>query len=241
MKQMEVSPAWLANGAFVDSGNTDVVKFAHDAIGASREPVEQVRRLYYRVRDDFRYDPYIDYADPENYRASNCLGTGKGFCIPKAALMAAAARSLGIPARVGYADVRNHLATTKLLEHLGTDVFIYHGYADLLVGGRWVKATPCFNLTLCERFGVQPLEFDGINDAMLHPFDTGQRRHMEYLRRRGVFDDVPFDEILLEMRATYPFMMNGSKSPGGDFAAEAAAEARPPSAQRPAMRSRHPD
>jgi transglutaminase-like putative cysteine protease len=139
--------------------------------------------------------------------------------------MAAAARTLGIPARVGYADVRNHLATRRLLDHLGTNVFIFHGYTELWVEDQWVKATPCFNLTLCERFGVAPLEFDGKNDAMLHPYDTRNRMHMEYVRDRGVYDDVPFDEIQQEMRRTYPSVFKGDNAKlDGDFAAEAGRE-----------------
>jgi transglutaminase-like putative cysteine protease len=215
----------LAPGVFVDSANAKVADFARDAVGAASDPVEQIKRLYYRVRDDFLYDPYIDYADPKSYRASSCIDEGRGFCIPKAALMAAAARTLGIPARVGYADVRNHLATRRLLDHLGTNVFIFHGYTELWVEDQWVKATPCFNLTLCERFGVAPLEFDGKNDAMLHPYDTRNRMHMEYVRDRGVYDDVPFDEIQQEMRRTYPSVFKGDNAKlDGDFAAEAGRE-----------------
>ncbi len=214
----------LTAGAFVDSDNSQVRHFARDAVGQASDPVEQIKRLYYRVRDDFRYDPYIDYADPKSYRASTCIDEGRGFCIPKAALMAAGARTLGIPARVGYADVRNHLATERLLQHLGSNIFIFHGYAELWVEGRWVKATPCFNLSLCEKFGVAPMEFDGRADAMLHAYDTRQRLHMEYVRQRGVYDDVPFDEIITEMRATYPviFKKNGARL-DGNFADEAAA------------------
>ncbi|MGH8864284.1 MAG: transglutaminase-like domain-containing protein [Burkholderiales bacterium] len=224
MTLTETSSSLLASGTFVDSDNGKVRHFARDAIGQASEPVEQIKRIYYRVRDDFRYDPYIDYADPKSYRASTCIDEGRGFCIPKAALMAASARTLGIPARVGYADVRNHLTTERLLQHLGSNVFIFHGYAELWVEGRWVKATPCFNLSLCERFGVAPLDFDGRNDAMLHPYDTRRRMHMEYLRQRGVYDDVPFDEIVAEMRATYPVIFKGERARlDGDFAAEAAA------------------
>jgi transglutaminase-like putative cysteine protease len=212
----------LQPSRFVDSDNRKVIDFARGAAGSVTDPVEQAERLYYHVRDDFRYDPCIDYADPKSFRASSCIDEGHGFCIPKAALMAASARVLGIPARVGYADVRNHLATPRLLDHLGSDVFIYHGYAELWLNGRWVKATPCFNLELCNRFSVMPLDFDGIHDAMLHPYDTNQRLHMEYVRQRGVYEDVPFDEIQVEFRRTYPRIF--AERDGrieGDFAAEA--------------------
>jgi len=123
-----------------------------------------------------------------------------------------------VPARLGFADVRNHLATPRLLELMGTDMFYWHGYASLFLEGRWVKATPAFNLALCERFGVQPLEFDGRTDSVFHPFDRAGRRHMEYVLDRGSFDDLPLDEIADTLRTHYPRLLAGS---GGDFHAEA--------------------
>ena len=104
------------------------------------------------------------------------------------------ARAIGIPSRVGYGDVRNHLATPKLLALLGTDEFVFHGYAELFLDGVWVKATPAFNIDLCEKFGVLPLEFNGRDDSLFHPYDASGRRHMEYIRQRGSFNDLPFDD-----------------------------------------------
>jgi hypothetical protein len=94
----------------------------------------------------------------------------------------------------------------------GADVFLYHGYADLHVDGRWVKATPAFNAELCTRFGVPPIEFDGRSDALLHPFSADGSRYMEYGRDRGVFADLPLDEILAALRAEYgPQMVGGGR------------------------------
>jgi transglutaminase-like putative cysteine protease len=163
-----------------------------------------VLRLYQTVRDEIIYDPYVDLSDPANFRASGVLAAGRGFCIGKAALLAAAARADGIPARVGFADVKNHLTTPRLAETMGSDLFIYHGFTELEIEGRWVKATPAFNLALCKRFRVKPLEFDGRADSVFHPFDEDDRRHMEYLRDRGSFADVPVEEIQAAFRETYP-------------------------------------
>jgi hypothetical protein len=59
---------------------------------------------------------------------------------------------------------------------------------------------------------------------MLHPFDKSNRMHMEYVRERGVYDDVPFDEIQQEMRRTYPSAFTADHARlDGDFAAEAIA------------------
>ena len=105
--------------------------------------------------------------------------------MPKATLLAAACRAIGIPARVGFADVRNHLSTARMREVMQTDVFYWHGYAVLLLDGAWRKATPAFNRELCERFDLLPLEFDGRADSLYHPFDRQGHRHMEYLADRG--------------------------------------------------------
>src|SRR6516164_4777650 len=180
---MEPDPsAALEPSAFIDSDARSVRAFADRLAGGTSPPTEKARLIYYGVRDELRYDPYRDFTDPETYRASACLAAGSGYCVGKAALFAAACRAVGIPARIGFADVRNHLATPRLRALMGSDVFVWHGYASLHLGGRWIKATPTFNIALCERFGVKPLEFDGAVDALLHPFDQAGRRHMEYVR-----------------------------------------------------------
>ena len=139
----------------------------------------------------------------------------RDFCIPKAVLLAALARARGIPARLGFADVRNHLATPRLLQAMGTDLFIYHGYTELHLEGKWVKATPAFNLGLCEKAGVKPLEFDGRSDSVFHQYDRSGRRHMEYVRDHGSYADLPYAEILAAMREAAPlFAMAPHPRPG---------------------------
>jgi hypothetical protein len=178
-------------------------------------------KLYYAVRDGVLYDPYVPSDDPDTYRASAVLAKGRGYCVGKASLLAAAARTRGIAARVAFADVRNHLATPRLLELIGTDIFIYHGITELWLDGRWIKATPTFNLTLCEKFHIHPLDFDGRADAVFHPFDRDGRQHMEYLRQRGSYADVPVEILMPAMLEAYPRLAQVGKAPRGDFAREA--------------------
>ncbi len=222
----EVDPRdYLAATWYIDSDHPSVIAYAERA--AATEPDDRAKavKLYYAVRDDLRYDPYRVELRPECFQASHCLEQGYGFCITKATLLAAAGRVLGIPTRLGFADVRNHLATRRLLDLLGTDLFVYHGYMEFRLEGRWLKATPAFNLALCERFGVLPLEFDGRGDSIFHPFDKDGRRHMEYVNDHGTYADVPFEEIRDGFRATYPGLYDSARGgPGGDFEAEAAAE-----------------
>lgn len=212
--------AALRPTAFIDSDSAAVAALVDRVAPAapSATPMDRVIRLYYAIRDEIRYDPYLIDVAPATYRASTCIARGHGFCINKAVVLAAAARAVGVPAKLGFADVRNHLATPRLRELMGTDLFYWHGYATLFLDGRWVKATPAFNLALCERFGVQPLEFDGQADSVFHPFDRAGRRHMEYVLDRGSFDDLPLDAIADGLRTHYPRLLAAG---GGDFHAEA--------------------
>ena len=216
---------FLAPGNFVDSDAPAIVALAKRTTADAANPRDAVLRLYATIRDTIRYDPYIDFADPASYRASGVLAAGRGFCVGKAALLAAAVRAIGVPARVGYADVRNHLTSPRLYRLIGTDVFTWHSYADILIDGRWVKATPAFDRALCERVGIDTLAFDGRTDSLFHPFDRSGRQHMQYLRDRGTFADVPFEAIQADFRRDYPNLMKGGRA-DGDFRAEAVAPSR---------------
>ena len=209
----------------IASDDAGIIDYTVHALGDATDEIDKAVRLYNAVRDDIRYDPYEIELTGWGLSASRCLHRKVGFCISKAALLAAVARVARIPARVGYADVRNHLATKRLLELMGGDTFCYHSYTEMYLAGRWVKATPAFNRSLCDRFGVLPLEFDGKTDSLFHAFDAENRRHMEYLRDRGTWADVPADLILSTFRRIYPNMFKGVKvAQPGDFAAEAAIE-----------------
>jgi transglutaminase-like putative cysteine protease len=194
---------FLAPAQYIDSAHPAVVGFA-DKHSSGNSERDRAVSLYYAVRDEIRYNPFLDFSDREVFKASAVLAADQGFCVGKASLLAACARAAGIPARVGFADVKNHLTSPRLAETMGSDLFVYHGYTDLYLEGRWVKATPAFNLELCERFRVKPLEFDGREDSIFHPFDADNRRHMEYLRDRGTYADVPVDKIQQAFREAYP-------------------------------------
>jgi len=206
---------YLAPGRYIDSDHPAVREYAAAHV-KGKSDIERAVSLYYAVRDGIRYNPFLDFSKESAYRASSVLELGEGFCVGKSALLAACARTIGIPARVGFADVKNHLTTPRLRERMGTDLFIYHGYAELFLEGKWVKATAVFNRELCQRFRVKPLEFDGREDSIFHPFDEDDRRHMEYVHDHGSFADVPADRIQREFRAYYP----GSYALGQDASRE---------------------
>ncbi len=200
---------YLHATALVDCDHPAVRAFAQRAAADKHTAKDKAIALYGAVRDSIQYDPYIDFFDPAMFRASGVLSAGRGFCVGKSALLTAAARATGIPARPGYADVRNHLTSKRLKETVG-DIFLWHSYTEFKVDGRWVKCTPAFDRMLCERAGIRPLDFDGMNDSLFHPFDRSGRRHMEYLRDRGAFEDVPFEAIVADFKKLYPRLLAAS-------------------------------
>jgi transglutaminase-like putative cysteine protease len=201
---------YLAATWFIDCGSPAVRHRAEQAAAGAAGDEERAARLFYAVRDGIRYDPDSVTSDPGGYRASTVLAQRAAYCIPKAVALAALARAVRIPARLGFADVRNHLASEKLLARLGTDLFIFHGFTEFWLAGRWVKATPAFNIELCERFGVRPLEFDGRSDALFHEYSADGRRHMEYVAERGSFADLPFEAIMRAFAACYGHIPAGA-------------------------------
>lgn len=194
---------YLKPTRIIDSDFPAIVEYGKRIAGESNTPVEQAVRLYLAVRDNIRYDPYAPFYLPEHYQASYVLKRGRSFCIPKASLLCALARSRGIPARIGFATVRNHLATKQLIDYLGSDVFVYHAFTELHLEGKWVKATPAFNRELCEKHKVPPLEFNGRADSLFHPFNSKNQKFMEYIEYMGTYADIPINEILSAWRKTY--------------------------------------
>ena len=188
----------------VDSDASSIQAYALEHNAGLGDDRSRAVALYYAVRAGIRYDPYALDLSERGLRASTTLAAGRGWCVPKAVLLAAACRAIGIPAALGYADVRNHLSTERMRQQMRTDLFYWHGYTAILLDGQWVKATPAFNVELCDKFRIRALEFDGREDSIYHPLDLDGRQHMEYLAYRGEFADVPLDEMAADFRKYYP-------------------------------------
>lgn len=201
---------YLLPSDYIDSGAPEVVRFTEAALAGyeNANATERSIRIFDAVRDGLRYDPYSIALKARDYRASAVVRQQSAYCVPKAILLTACLRAAGIPAAVGFADVKNHLNSPKLTEMMQTDLFIYHGYVQLWLDGVARKVTPAFNMELCERFGVKPLIFDGRSDALFHEFDANNQRHMEYVNDRGIFHDPPIDDLLAEFQRTYPRLVS---------------------------------
>ncbi|MCB1667455.1 MAG: transglutaminase family protein [Porticoccaceae bacterium] len=190
---------FLEPTASIDFENTAVSDFAARHVQGASSDLQKAVGIYYAVRDQIRYDPYNVSLTVTGLKASNTLARGASWCVPKAILMVACCRAQGIPARLGFADVQNHLSTERMRRVMQTDIFHWHGYASIFLENKWVKATPAFNIGLCEKVNIRPLEFDGLEDSIYHEFDQAGNKHMEYLRNRGEFADMP----LAQLRATF--------------------------------------
>jgi transglutaminase-like putative cysteine protease len=203
---------FMAPTHFVDSDSREIGEFVARVLAGAGDPspTGKAIRLFDAVRDEIRYNPFDIGTTADDYRASRIAVKPANYCVPKAILLTAALRAAGIPAAVGFADVRNHLNSPKLAELMDTDLFIYHGYVAVWLEGRQFKVTPAFNIEMCERFGVKQLIFDGKSDALFHEFDRNSQRHMEYVNDRGWFLDPPIGQLLEDFRTTYPKLWQSS-------------------------------
>lgn len=203
---MDENENYLKAGVYTNSDHPTVVAYAQEKVSGITNAKDQVIALYYAIRDGFKYSPYHIVLKPYALKASHLLTKDYGHCIEKSNLFVACVRSLGIPSRLAYGDVRNHLGTTNLEERLKTDVLVFHGYAEVFLNNRWIKATPVFNTELCDKLGVEPLDFDGEQDAVFQESDKEGNPFMEYVADHGVFADVPLEKIYLRMKAHYPHL-----------------------------------
>ena len=186
---------YLEPTPFIDS-NTDAIRAAaRDVSADSQDDMQKAIRLFYFVRDRIPYNIHVPRFQPDELRAGTTLARGEGFCIQKAVLLTALCRAEGIPARLGFAVIRNHRLPEKLLSRLKTNEIPDHGFAELYLNDQWIKATPAFDLATCQKNRFRPVEFDGVHQAVFHDRDLDGRPHIEYVRVRGRYADVPFDDI----------------------------------------------
>ena len=205
---------------YIESNHPKIIEFAGKNCKIDDKKNKKAVQLYYAVRDKIRYNPYDIEPKKESMRASFVLNKGYGYCVAKAVLLAALARSQQIPARLGFADVKNHLTTKQLMRLMGTDIFVYHGYTELFLNNKWVKATPAFNIELCDNFNVKPLEFDGTKDSILHTFDKLGNKHMEYIKDYGTFADLPWNRMYTKLIKSYPIYFKELGKHSKDFSKE---------------------
>ncbi|MHC1578256.1 MAG: transglutaminase-like domain-containing protein [Dehalococcoidia bacterium] len=194
---------YLKPTATIDCDNQLIRETAWTLTKGINDTPTRAKTLFYWVRDKIKYNPFVPLEIFEDYRASETLKRRVGFCVEKAAVLAAFARAVGIPARLHFADIRNYLVSTRLLEVMGTNLFSYHGYTELYIGRKWIKATPAFDLKMCRKNRIIPVEFDGQNNALFHSHNSDGKLHIEYVKDHGNRIDVPVQEIIAAWMRDY--------------------------------------
>lgn len=180
----------------IDCDSEAVVEKARALTEGMQTDREKVVALFYFVRDEIRHNPYAPLHDRDGYRASATLEAGNGFCQLKAILLIALCRAVGIPARLGFVDVRDHLLSDSFKDMIGgVNVLPYHGYAELFIEGRWIHVSPAYDLATCRKNRFVPVEFDGMNDAKDSRFDEDGRPHMEHVEDHGQYADLPWEDM----------------------------------------------
>ena len=193
---------YLEPTSIIDSDNEEIMQFAEKAVVSAKNQIEQAQGIFYAARDTVLYDIRTPFFLPEHYKASNVLKRGRGYCVTKACLLCAMGRALGIPSRLGLADIRNSGASKQVIEMMGTDIFSYHGFTEFYLNGKWVKATPAFDSSVFPRHNIAPVEFDGIKDAVYPSHDLSGNPYVEYIRYHGSFVDVPLNDLLERLAKT---------------------------------------
>jgi hypothetical protein len=203
--EIESTKAYLEATDTIDFESPQIQAFLVDLPNVSLK--EQAIWIYLKVRDGFLYDPYHLDLRPTSLKASNVTQKRRAWCVEKALLAVACFRAVGIPARLGFGIVKNHIGVEKLLTYLRKDEIVFHGFAEVFLDGKWSKCTPAFDCRVCALNKVAPLEWDGTGDSLLHAF-RGNEQYMEYLHFYGSFTDIPFVLMHQEMEKHYPHLFS---------------------------------
>lgn len=208
---------YLQPTEFLDFDQKTVREFAEKHTLGAKSETEKAVALYYAVRDGFQYNPYILDLRRTGLTASDLLSRTRGYCVEKAILLAASARAVGVPSRLSFYIVRNHIATEKLERALKKNYLVFHGAAEIFLEGKWLKTTPAFNAGLCKYLGVEPLEFDGKSDSIFQEYDHQGNVFMEYLHEYGAFADLPYELYLEELEKHYPHIFGNADYTSGNL------------------------
>lgn len=208
---------YLQPTEFLDFDNKTVRDFAEKNTVGAKTDTEKAVKLYYVVRDGFQYNPYILDLRREGLTAGNLLTRNRGYCVEKAVLLAASARAVGVPSRLSFYIVRNHIATEKLEKKLRKNYLVFHGAAEVFLNEKWLKTTPAFNKRLCDYLGVEPLEFDGTKDSIFQEYDHNGNIFMTYLHNYGAFSDLPYELYLQELKHHYPHIFDNQEYTNGNL------------------------
>ena len=199
---------YLKETSFLDFQHPDFQSFLAP-LNHLNTPHEIAETLYNFVRDTFIYDPFHLDLRADQLKASHIISKKRAWCVEKAIVFAAGLRAKGIPSRLGYAIVENHIGVERMVQVLRTSKIVFHGYVDVFLNDQWTKATPAFDQRVCALNGVEPLQWNGTNDSLFQEFVQGEK-YMEYHHDYGIFEDVPLVLMHDEMQKYYPHLFSGA-------------------------------
>ena len=180
----------------IDCDSDSIKEKALEVTKGLKADKDKAIALFYFVRDKIRHNAYTPLYDSNRYKASSTLRAGDGMCQNKAILLVALARSVGIPARLGFVDVEDYQLSESFKQMIGgVNTMPFHGFAELYIDGKWVHASPAYDLSTCRRKGFVPVEFDGVNDAKDSEYTKSGQLHMKHIKYHGPYEDLPLDEI----------------------------------------------
>ena len=189
-----------------DHSNPIVRSFTENIINGISDSKERAIALYYSIRDGIQYYPYEIHLFDSETKASKIIERGRGHCIDKAIVYVSCLRLIGIPAKIGLSKVINHIGTERMERILLSNVLTPHGYVEMNINGRWVKATPAFNEILCRFLNVSALDFNANEDSLFQEYDQGGNKFMQYIEDYGSFDEFPAELIVELLEEHYPHL-----------------------------------
>lgn len=198
---------YLQRTELFDFDSPAVADFVTTTTANTDDRLLQLEQLYYAVRDRFHYEIFGVGIAAADLRASEVVAAGRGFCLHKSILFVAAARAIGIPARLAGTTVVNHISSASIQRLVGGEQFL-HWFAEVRLEGTWVKLAPVFNKLLCHVYGITPMDFDVTIDALEHSAPGG--RTMLATAPVRYFDGQDTDQILELVAAHHPLMVDGS-------------------------------
>jgi transglutaminase-like putative cysteine protease len=90
-------PEYLVATRFLDYEAPELRSFARDAVAGETDAIAKAVKLFYAVRDRWRYDPFSMTLEADDYLASRVFARSAAYCLPKAILLAGSARAVGMP------------------------------------------------------------------------------------------------------------------------------------------------
>jgi len=187
----------------IDSDHSSILAYARKSAGDAKDKISKACALFAAVRDEIAYEPRTHFYRKSHYLASNVLARKSGYCVSKACLLCALGRVVGIPSRLGLADIRNYGASPEIIELMGTNIFTYHGFVEFFLDGQWVKATPAFNRPIYEKHNIPLIVFTGREDAVFPSHDLNGNPYVEYIKYHGSYADLPLEDLIQSFRKIY--------------------------------------